>query len=190
VAARNVYIIGMAPESGKSVVAIGLMELLSARTERLGFFRPIVPKRTEPDPEIELMRRRYEVDATYDEMHAMDVADADALVAAGKQADLEKTVLAAYRSLAERFDFVVCEGTDFTGATPALDVELNAGIANHLGAPVVAVVHGGVASDAPGAVRMAREALERRRCEVAGVIVNRIAPEQIDEVAAAVAQCR
>ena len=43
--ARNLYITAMEPRSGKSVVALGLMELLSARVERLGFFRPIVPSR-------------------------------------------------------------------------------------------------------------------------------------------------
>ena len=41
-AGRNLYVTAMEPESGKSVVALGLMELLAGRVERLGFFRPIV----------------------------------------------------------------------------------------------------------------------------------------------------
>ncbi len=40
--ARSLYITGMEPDSGKSVVALGLMEMLSSRVERVGFFRPIV----------------------------------------------------------------------------------------------------------------------------------------------------
>ena len=35
--ARNLYITAMEPQSGKSLVALGVMELLSARVERLGF---------------------------------------------------------------------------------------------------------------------------------------------------------
>ena len=33
----------MEPQSGKSIVALGLMEMLSARVERVGFLRPVVP---------------------------------------------------------------------------------------------------------------------------------------------------
>ena len=32
---------------------------------------------------------------------------------------------------------VVCEGTDFAGAAPALDFDLNAALANGLGCPVL-----------------------------------------------------
>jgi phosphate acetyltransferase len=38
--ARNLYITAMEPQSGKTVVSLGIMELLSTRVERLGFFRP------------------------------------------------------------------------------------------------------------------------------------------------------
>src|SRR6266536_1970492 len=55
---RNLYVTAMEPHSGKSVVALGLMELLAGRVERLGFFRPVVG--SEPDPRSELMRSRYE----------------------------------------------------------------------------------------------------------------------------------
>src|SRR6266545_503888 len=55
--ARNLYVTAMEPDSGKSVVSLGLMELLSGRVERLGFFRPVVAG--EPDQQAELMRARY-----------------------------------------------------------------------------------------------------------------------------------
>ena len=50
----------MEPQSGKSIVALGLMEMLSARVERVGFLRPIVPAGG-VDPQIELIRRRYKL---------------------------------------------------------------------------------------------------------------------------------
>jgi phosphate acetyltransferase len=49
----------MEPQSGKSVVALGLMELLSARTDKVGFFRPLVSAGQESHPQIELIRSRY-----------------------------------------------------------------------------------------------------------------------------------
>jgi len=134
----------MAPEGGKSVVSLGVMELLSGRVERLGFFRPVVPR--EPDPQLELMRARY------------GAATACALTAdeaAGLQPydELRKRVVESYKQLESGCDFVLCEGTDFTGAAPALDFGLNADLANELGAPVLVVVRGGEPEQTAASVR-------------------------------------
>ena len=84
----------MEPQSGKSVVALGLMELLSPRVERLGFFRPIVPSADAPDPQIDLVRRRYQVDASPDEMRALTQDEASAIPAYD---ELRKRVVAEYK---------------------------------------------------------------------------------------------
>jgi len=44
--AQSIYITAMGPSSGKSVVALGFMEMLSARLQRIGFFRPIIRSAT------------------------------------------------------------------------------------------------------------------------------------------------
>ena len=58
---RSVYLTAMGPASGKSIVALGLVELLSRRVGRIGFFRPIV--QSLPDNDIELIRARYQLAA-------------------------------------------------------------------------------------------------------------------------------
>ena len=135
--ARNLYITAMEAQSGKSVVALGMTELLSRRVERLGFFRPIVPSSAEPDLQIELIRRRYKLAAAPREMYALTQEEASEI---GDYEALRKRVVEAYKALEHGCDFVVCEGTDFTGAAPALDFGLNADLANELGAPVLVVV--------------------------------------------------
>ncbi len=124
--ARNIYITAMGPYSGKSIVALGFTEMLSARLRRIGFFRPIIRGAGEPDPQIELMRHRYQLQSSYSEMHGPTADAVTALIAHGAHEEIEKRVLTAYRELERRCDFVVCEGTDFVGATPALDFDLNA----------------------------------------------------------------
>ena len=57
---RSVYLTAMGPASGKSIVALGLVEHLSRRVSRLGFFRPIV--QSVPDNDTELIRVRYQLD--------------------------------------------------------------------------------------------------------------------------------
>src|SRR6266540_1809191 len=174
----------MEPQSGKSVVALGLMELLSARVERLGFFRPIVPSADEPDAQIELIRRRYQVDASYEQMHALSQDEASAIPA---YEDLRKRVVEAYKALEPRCDFVLCEGTDFTSATSALDYGLNADLANELGAPVLVVVKGGSPDETVAAVHAARNSLKLKGCTIFGVLVNRVPEELVEEIKAKLA---
>ncbi len=180
--ARNLYITGMEPRSGKSVVALGVMELLSARVERLGFFRPIVPSRTERDPQLELVRRRYKLAASYEEMHALAEEEASEI----EYEELRKRVVGAYKALEQRCDFVVCEGTDFGGAA-ALAFGRNADLANELGAPVLVVVRGGTPEETLASVRAARGSLDHKDCAIFGVVVNRVDPENMADVAARLA---
>jgi phosphate acetyltransferase len=177
--ARKLYVTAMEPQSGKSVVALGLMELLSARVERLGFFRPIVPSSDEPDAQIELIRRRYQLAAPYERMHALTQDEAAAVP---EYEQLRKRVVEAYKQLEQGCDFVLCEGTDFTSATSALDYGLNADLANELGAPVLVVVKGGTPEEAAASVRAARNSLAHKGCTIFGVVVNRVPPERVDEL--------
>lgn len=187
--AQNIYITAMGPYSGKSIVSLGFMEMLSARVERIGFFRPIVRggEDGDADPQIELMRDRYELDFEYARMHGPSAEEVTALIARGAHEEIEKRVLTAYKELERECDFVVCEGSDFVGSAPALDFELNANLANQLGCPVLVVVNAAASGDVVEEVQLAREELQRKTCELFGVIVNRVAPEEVDEVERALA---
>ena len=181
--ARSVYVTALEPQSGKSIVALGLVEMFSARSGEVGFFRPIVPSALQTDPQIELIRERYGVEAA----QGISDAEAQSMIAAGSAGDVEKRVVEAFRTLADRCEVVVCEGTDFTGSAPGLDFDLNARLANALGCPVLAVVRATSGEEAAPAVKLARESLDQKGCELFGVIVSRVPGEAAAEVSAAVA---
>lgn len=183
--ARSVYVTSLEPHSGRSVVTLGLMELLSARVPRVGFLRPIAESGSGRDPEIELIRRRYRLKTRYEDMYALTDREAQAAIAAGAYEEVEQRVVATYRALERHCDVVVCEGTGPVESMPALDLGLDARLANHLGCPVLVVVKG--IGDVVGAVCAARAVLERRGCELFGVIVNRVAPPLLPRVRAALA---
>jgi phosphate acetyltransferase len=183
--AQNLYITAMEPQSGKSVVTLGVMELLSTRVQRLGFYRPIVPSASEPDPEIELIRSRYQLEAAHDDMYALSESEA---IAMPSYDELRKRVVEGYKALERSCDFVLCEGTDFVGAAPALDFGRNADLANELGAPVLVVVKGGAPDETVASVKAARSALEYKGCTIFGVIVNRLSPEHAGAVGALLAE--
>ena len=56
--AHNLYITAMEPGSGKSIVALGLMETLAGKARRAGSFARLSPPAT-ARPQIELIRHRY-----------------------------------------------------------------------------------------------------------------------------------
>ena len=79
--ANSLYIAAMEPGSGKSVVALGIMEMLSRRIRRLGYFRPVVPSAKEPDNNIRLIKARYQLKPAYEKMFAYTHEDARNLAA-------------------------------------------------------------------------------------------------------------
>jgi len=68
---RNVYLAAIEPGSGKSVVALGLMEVLSRRLGPVGYFRPVIESNAAPDGDIELLRHRYRLPQTYADSYAV-----------------------------------------------------------------------------------------------------------------------
>jgi phosphate acetyltransferase len=171
--ARSLYITAMEAGSGKSIVALGLMETFAGRAQRAGFFRPIVGG-DRRDPQIELIRHRYGLETTYEEMHALSAEEAARMIAGGRRTELEQRVFDAYKEIERRYELVVCEGTDFAGVLPALDFELNASLANQLGCPVLVVLRGESVGGIASSVRVARASLTDKGCSLFGVIVNRV----------------
>ncbi len=188
--ARNVYITAMEPGSGKSVVALGVMELLSRRTARLGFFRPIVETADGVDNDIELLRRRFRLRMPAGRMYARTALDARHLLAQGPEGydELLKDVLAGYKRVEADCDVVVCEGTDFAGASSAIEFEVNADVARHIDGPVLAIVNGRrrTPAEIADAVHVAEERLRNHGCSVLAVLVNRAARTDLAEVRAQV----
>jgi phosphate acetyltransferase len=181
--ARSVYLTAIEPGSGKSVVALGMMESLS-RLGRVGYFRPIVPSGTAPDNDIDLVRRRYRLAQTYPESYAATVDDLRAMSDRGQYDVLLMRILEAYRRLDQVTDLVLVEGSDFTEAARALEFDFNADAANHLGCPVVLVVRGSGRSvgQVLDAVRLAHGSLAGRGCTILATFCNRVDSGIADEV--------
>jgi phosphate acetyltransferase len=182
--AKSVYIASMQPRAGKSLVALGLMELVSRRVERLGYFRPIVNGTAATDREILLMRSRYDLPQSIEASCGGGYDEARALTVAERYDELLERILFRYKELESKCDFVVCEGTDFSGVGAAFEFGFNARVAAHLGSPVFFVANGqdrtaeGLLED----VRAARGAFQRAGCSVVASLINRVEPDQIANV--------
>jgi phosphate acetyltransferase len=177
---NNLYITSMAPRSGKAVISLGIMEMLSRRIRKIGFFRPIIPEGG-PDNNLQLILKRYDLDIPYEAMYAYTHDDAMDIIARGESDDLIKGIVAKYKALERQCNFVLCEGTDYTGVSSAFEFEFNAALANNLGAPILPIINGRgkTMDDVRDAVRIAEEAFGNQGCVILATIVNRYTGEDL-----------
>ncbi len=182
--ARSLYLASLEPRTGRSLVTLGVMELLTSRIGKVGYFRPVILSGDVPDPRTELIVQRFGLDATSHPLSAYSAEQIDHLLADGETDDVFKTILERYKAIEEHYDFVLVDGTDYTGMSAALEFDFNAQVANHLGAPVLPVVNGEGRSvaDVIDALRIARESLLAEGCTLAAAIVNRVAAEDVEQV--------
>ena len=180
---NNLFIATMEPRAGKSVAALGIMELASRRVDTIGFFRPIIPD-VERDNNIQLIRSRYNLKASYEDMYAFNHTDAQHMVAAGQYDALLKRILSQYKALERQCDFVLCEGTDYTGVSSAFEFDFNADVANNLGCPIIGVVNGRGKSpqEISEGIRFVKESFESHGCTILAMLANRVAPGDLSAI--------
>ena len=103
------------------------------------------------------------------------------MVSHGQYDMLLKNILDKYKVLESQCDFVLCEGTDYTGVSSAFEFDFNAGVANNLGCPILAIVNGFGKSpeEVLDATRFARDAFESQGCTILALLVNRVEPQDV-----------
>ena len=181
----SVYIASPEGHTGKSLVALGVIEVMVRRVGNVGVFRPVVRS---IDAEDAMGRRlvsalgdtpakRLGVGVTYDEVHD----DPDAAMS---------HIIARYRHLAETCDFVVVVGSDYTDVASPAELAFNGSVAANLGAPVLLVVSGfdRTADEVTQVVEMARFELKQSHADVVCAVLNRCAPQALGEIAESVRQ--
>jgi phosphate acetyltransferase len=181
--AKGIYIFGAEPESGKSVILLGIMELLSRHVQRLGFFRPLVRGDEAADEAIRLISSRYHLLSPKRVRSGATYERARALAAEEKNDELLKRILDEYRSLETDCDVVVCLGTGFHDISPGLTLDFNIAVANNLGAFVAPVVtgYGRTPKEIIRRASALLNLLDTKRCDALALFVNRVAPERADE---------
>jgi phosphate acetyltransferase len=182
---RNIYLTAIEPGSGKSAVALGVMEAL-ASLGQAGYFRPIVGSGERPDNDIELVRHRYRLPQSYQQSYGAVVDDLRAMSDRGQYEQLLMRIMDAYKRLDDRTDVLLVEGSDFTEASRALEFDFNADAANHLGCPVLLVVRGSDRSvdQMLEVVQLAHGSLTGRGCTILATVCNRVDPAAAEELRA------
>jgi phosphate acetyltransferase len=175
--ARSAYIVSPEGHTGKSVVALGLLDLLTRRVQTVGVFRPVTPSTTGDDQVIKLLLQHKGVDLSYESCVGVTYeavhADPDAALS---------TIVERYRAIERTCDFVVIVGSDYTDVAGPTELAFNARVATNLGAPVLLVVRAfeRTPDDVAQLVEIATAELAQAHAETVAIVANRCDPEQLD----------
>ncbi|MBF9254152.1 phosphate acetyltransferase [Pontibacter sp. 172403-2] len=183
---RNIFIATAEPYSGKSIIALGLVDMLLSKARKIGYFKPIVnfAPETEKDPHIETVINHFGLSIPYEETFAYTQQEALRLIEMGLQGEIIDKIISQFKKLEESYDFTVIEGSDFLGQGTAFQFDANVTIAKNLGAPVIIVVsaEGETSEQLISSVRTIKHNFEVRDVQVLAVIANKVNPEQLEEV--------
>jgi len=190
--AKSIYVFGAEPQAGKSVVLLGIMELLSRHVQKLDFFRPLVRQEGTNDDAIRLISNRYHLPFPNRIKYGITYEKASALLAEEEYGQVLTRILEEYGSLQSGCDVVVCLGTGFHDIPPGLALDFNIDVVNNLGALAapVATGYGRTPQDVIRRSFALLNLLEAKRCEVLGLFVNRVIPEQMEEILGLVAKAK
>jgi phosphate acetyltransferase len=183
---KNVFIASAEPYSGKSLVALGLVNLLLGKAQKVAYFKPIIhPGSTDKrDVHIDTILSWFKLPVSYEQSFAFTGQEALRLLEKHSKDEMIETVIHKLKGLEENHDFTVIDGSDFIGEGTAFEFETNISIAKNIGSPVIIVVSG-EGKDTPqliNSVLTVWRNFEMREVQVIGIIVNKVNPEQVETV--------
>lgn len=175
---KNLYITATEEKSGKSAIALGVMQLLLRDLQHVAIFRPIINDNQtgSRDHDINLIMEYFNLDIAYEDTYAYTLKEARELINSGKHSLLLENILNKYSQLEEKYDFVLCEGTDFQGKDQNFEFDINAEIAANLSCPVLLVANGRgkTADDIIASTQLVIDALEDKGVDTVAAIINRL----------------
>lgn len=185
---KNIFIATAEPYSGKSIVALGLVNMLLGKTQKVGYFKPIVsydPSESKDD-HIQTVIEHFGIPMGYEDAYVLTRQEALRKFESEAEGQVIESVIEKYKKLEENFDFIVVEGSDFVGEGAAFEFDANVDIAKNLGSPAIIVVPAEGKSTAQivnSALAMLRN-FEAREVQVLGIVVNKVSAEQGTDVKA------
>lgn len=181
---RSVYIASPEGLTGKSAVALGLLDALTREVDSVGIFRPLTTASTteggeDLDLTVDLLVSQPGILQTYEE--ALGVT----YDAARTNADEAlHTIVERFGLLQDHYEVILVLGSDYTDVSTGTELSFNAKVAANLGSPVVLVVHG--RERTPEQIQAAAEGaiaeLRANHAQTVAVIANRVEVTAVDEI--------
>ncbi len=175
---KAVYIATIEPHSGKSIVSLGLMQLLLGKAAKVGYFRPIIDD-FEPgkiDNHINTVISHFNLDLKFEDAYAFCRSEFIRKKNENKEDEIISKIIEKYKAVEEHFDFILVEGTSFVGEGSIIEFDINVLIAKNLGVPAIIIASGvgKTMEELLGSLHIAYDSFRDRGVEVLSIIANKI----------------
>lgn len=180
-----IYLTTTEPYSGKSIIALGLMNLLASKTEKIAYFKPVISSDApQKDSHLHTIATHFNLNTSYEEMYVFTRDEVVKHINTGKEAFVIDAIIDRFKRLQDRFDFVVVEGTDFLGGSTNVEFDGNISIAKNLGLPAVIIVkgEGKTVSEIVDIAVSTTKSFTDEGVQILTVIANRINGEKEEEI--------
>jgi phosphate acetyltransferase len=183
---KTIFIATTEPYSGKSIVALGIVNMLLAKSRKVGYFKPIINDDAEgkKDGDIETMVNHFGLKIAYEDTYAFTRQEAMRQMEKEAGGEMINTVIEKVKKLEDAYDFIVIEGSDYLGEGTAFEFETNVTIAKNLNAPVVIVVSGEnkTVDQMINTLQAVQRNFENRDVQLLAVVANKVKEEMAEEV--------
>lgn len=180
---KAIYIATSEAESGKSMIALGLMSMLLGKTKKVAYFRPIIPNYPDNvmDNHIHTILNHFGLDQSYEESYALTGTEVIHKKANNQEGELIDIIIEKYKRLEAKYDFILVEGTDFLGEGVFIELDLNVLIAKNLGIPVIIVSNAKNKSveEAVSSIHLAFDSFDEKEVMVLAVVANKVPPDSM-----------
>jgi len=167
---NSIYVAAPEGLTGKSMVAVGIIEALTRTVSSVGVFRPVVRSGSE-DAILHTLLGQAGIDQSYEDAVGVTYEDVHHDPDAALHRLVEK-----FAGIKEKYESVVILGSDYTETTSPTELTFNARVAANLNTPVVLVVSG--RNRTPEEIRSAAEGglaeFSAHHAKVIAVIANRV----------------
>ena len=183
---KNVFIATSEPYCGKSIIVIGLINMLLAKTKKVGYFKPIInadPKEKKDD-HIAAITEYFGLSVNYEDAFAFTRSQALQMIQNRSQGEMIDIIISKFKKLEEAYDFTVVEGSDFVGEGIAFEFDANISVAKNLASPVIIVISGEnktTAQIVTSAITVFQN-FRAREVQVLAVVVNKVHAVQAEDV--------
>ncbi|WP_158829211.1 phosphate acetyltransferase [Mucilaginibacter lacusdianchii] len=183
---KTVFVTSTEPYSGKSIVSLGLIDMLLGKAQKIGYFKPIVSRNVQErkSDHIQTVLSYFDLPISYEDANAFSWQEAMRLSETESQGEMIDIIIRKYKQLEDKYDFTVIEGSDYAGEGTAFEFEVNVSIAKNLGAPAIVVVSG-ENKTTPQIVNAAMTAVrnfESREIQVLALVINKVSTPQVDDI--------
>jgi len=171
---KSLFIASLEQKAGSLIIAMGIMQLLKTRLERVAFFRPIVEDKDDND--IHFMIEHFKLEQRHEEAYGFEIEEAEALLSNDRYHYLIEQLISKYRSLQSHYDFVLIEGLNRDRFNKAVEFNINLQIAKNLGSPYISVINGKNKSfsDITQEIQIENATLKHEQLEHIAIFANRL----------------